>query len=102
MVQADTLRLDSYNPAAQEIVSRKFTQFSDILQSTGIGYVNEIPAKMARGDSWIFKPDGNVRMRKEYFNPYKLETANTTTDVNGNYSAFPEFGEYDDLIRKDR
>lgn len=58
--------------------------------------------KVVQGDSWIFKPDGKVHMRKEYFNPHRLETADTTTDVESNYSLFPEFGEYDDLIRKDR
>jgi hypothetical protein len=54
------------------------------------------------GSSFMFKPDGKVHMRKEYFNPHKLETADTTADVSGNYTPFPEFGEYDDLIRKDR
>lgn len=38
-------RLDSYSPAAGEIVSRKFTQFADIQPRTALGYVNEIPAK---------------------------------------------------------
>jgi hypothetical protein len=43
-----------------------------------------------------------VHMRKEYFNPHRLETADKTANVSGNYSPFPEFGEYDDLIRKAR
>lgn len=38
-------RLDSYNPVTGEIVSRKFTQFSEIQEQTGINYVNELPAK---------------------------------------------------------
>jgi uncharacterized Zn-binding protein involved in type VI secretion len=38
-------RLDSYNPATGEIVSRKFTQLSEIQEKTAIGYVNEIGAK---------------------------------------------------------
>ncbi|WEF34265.1 PAAR domain-containing protein [Pseudoduganella chitinolytica] len=38
-------RLDSYNPIAGEIVSRKFTQLSDIQEKTAIGYINEIGAK---------------------------------------------------------
>ena len=44
-------RLDSYNPTAEEIVSRKFTQFADIQESTGIGYVNEIPSKYSVGST---------------------------------------------------
>ena len=42
-------RLDSYNPDLGEIVSRKFTQLSDVQESTAIGYVNEIPAKYPVG-----------------------------------------------------
>jgi len=38
-------RLDSYNPSTGEIVSRKFTQVSEIQEKTAIGYVNEIGAK---------------------------------------------------------
>ena len=45
----DYVRLDSYNPQAGEIVSRKFTQLSDIKPSTGISYVNEIGNKYAPG-----------------------------------------------------
>jgi hypothetical protein len=42
-------RLDSYNPFAGEIVSRKLTQFSAIQPQTGINYVNEVAAKYAPG-----------------------------------------------------
>ena len=42
-------RLDSYNPAAGEIVSRKFTQFSDIQPQTALSYINEIPAQYPVG-----------------------------------------------------
>ena len=38
-------RLDSYNPSAGEIVSRKFTQLSDVQPQTAFSYINEIPAK---------------------------------------------------------
>lgn len=38
-------RLDSYGPAAGEIVSRKFTQLSDVQESTAVRYINEISAK---------------------------------------------------------
>jgi hypothetical protein len=42
-------RLDSYNDRAGEIVSRKFTQFSEITERTGIDYVNEMAAKYPVG-----------------------------------------------------
>ncbi|VWD13659.1 Rhs family protein [Burkholderia lata] len=38
-------RLDSYNPSLGEIVSRKFTQLSDIKTQTAVSYINEIPVK---------------------------------------------------------
>ncbi|WP_139206065.1 hypothetical protein [Luteibacter sp. 329MFSha] len=38
-------RLDSYDPAAGEIVSRKFTQLSDVQENTAVRYINEISAK---------------------------------------------------------
>jgi len=42
-------RLDSYNPRTGEIVSRKFTQFGDIQESTGLSYLNELAKKYAPG-----------------------------------------------------
>jgi hypothetical protein len=42
-------RLDSYSPAAGEIVSRKFTQFADMQPQTALGCINEIYAKYPVG-----------------------------------------------------
>lgn len=42
-------RVDSYNPATREIISRKFTQFSQIQESTGIGYIKEAVSKYSPG-----------------------------------------------------
>jgi hypothetical protein len=42
-------KLDSYNPATDEIVSRKFTQLADINIKTALWDVNEIPQKYAPG-----------------------------------------------------
>ncbi|WP_159675137.1 hypothetical protein [Andreprevotia sp. IGB-42] len=38
-------RLDSYNPTAGEIVSRNFTQLSEVQEQTAVGYINELIAK---------------------------------------------------------
>lgn len=37
--------LDSYNPAAGEIVSRKWTQLSDVTEETAVRYLNELANK---------------------------------------------------------
>jgi hypothetical protein len=58
--------------------------------------------KVARGESHIFNPNGQVHTRRAFYDPYRLEQSNTVTDVSGNYSDWPEFGEYEDLIRLDR
>jgi hypothetical protein len=42
-------RLDSYNPATGEIVSRKFTQLSTVSEQTAIRYVNELSSKYPAG-----------------------------------------------------
>lgn len=45
------VRLDSYDPQAGEIVSRKFTQFSEIQESTGVNYVSELANKYPPGST---------------------------------------------------
>ena len=55
------VRLDSYNPAAGEIVSRKYTQFSQIQTTTGIKYVNELSSKYPPGATIANVPsNGNL------------------------------------------
>ncbi|WP_369049321.1 hypothetical protein [Tenacibaculum sp. UWU-22] len=46
------VRLDSYKPG-QEIVSRKYTQFSDIQESTGVKYIQELYNKYPKGKAVI-------------------------------------------------
>ncbi len=58
--------------------------------------------KIASGISYIFKQDGTVQMRREFFSPYRLEVSTTSSDVSANYSLMPEFGEYDDFIKIER
>jgi hypothetical protein len=45
------VRLDSYNPDLDEIVSRKYTQLADIKLSTAKGYIDELVLKY---------PDGSI------------------------------------------
>lgn len=42
-------RVDSYNPTTGEIVSRKYTQLSDITEATALKYVNEVVDKYPSG-----------------------------------------------------
>jgi hypothetical protein len=54
------------------------------------------------GTSYIFNPIGTVKTQKQHFKPHSVEMAESSIDVSGNYSSWPEFGEYDELIRVDR
>jgi len=59
--------------------------------------------KVAKGTSYIFKADGTVHVRDESFVPVHLTTTSQrVADISGNYSKFPDFGRYDDLIRVER
>ena len=42
-------RVDSYNPATGEIVSRKFTQFADVTEATATNYIREAVNKYPAG-----------------------------------------------------
>jgi filamentous hemagglutinin len=66
-------RLDSYNPTAGEIVSRKFTQFSDIQESTAIGYINEISAKYPVGATVADVPSSGTLAGTTLQGQYVLE-----------------------------
>jgi len=66
-------RLNSYNPAAGEIVSLKYTQFSDIQESTGISYVNEIPAKYSVGSTIANVPSSGELAGDQLQGQYILE-----------------------------
>lgn len=52
--------------------------------------------------SYMFGEDGVVNIRREFFNPYRFETAASLKDMRSNYSTMPDFGCYDDLIRVER
>jgi hypothetical protein len=58
--------------------------------------------KVSLGTTYIFDPDGSLKIQKQHFNPHTAEISETTADVTGNYEKWPEFGEYDDLIKVDR
>ena len=58
--------------------------------------------KVVNGTSYMFAQDGATQIRREFFNPHRLETANSSSDVSMNYDVMPEFGEYDRLIRVER
>lgn len=58
--------------------------------------------KVASGVTYTFDQNGVVQIRREFFNPHRVETATSSFDPAANFSEWPEFGEYDDLIRVER
>lgn len=58
--------------------------------------------KVASGVTYTFEPSGTVQIRREFFNPHRVETSTSSFDPVPNFAAWPVFGEYDDLIRVER
>lgn len=58
--------------------------------------------EVAGGTTYFFDTDGSIKIRRESFKPHRLETAQSKADVRANYAPFPDFGEYDELIRVER
>lgn len=58
--------------------------------------------QVANGTSYTFTRGGAAVTEREFFNPHRIESATSSTDVSGNYSLMPAFGEYDDLMRMER
>lgn len=54
------------------------------------------------GTTYFFSRDGTVKIERLTFEPHGKETSDSTVDVSPNYSSFPSFGEYGDLIRIER
>jgi len=64
---------------------------------------NEDGDKVAKGTSYGFTEDGTVRIDRETFLPeHSLEVAHTEADVSSNYAAVPQFGHYEEFMRKER
>lgn len=63
-------RLDSYNPNFGEIVSRKYTQLSEVQEKTAVAYINEIEAKYPVGATVASVPSsktlGGVTLQGQY------------------------------------
>jgi hypothetical protein len=58
---------------------------------------------VARGVSYSFEPSGTVEIRREYYRPtFKVESASSSIDVSSNYSRRAPFGEYSDLLVRER
>jgi hypothetical protein len=58
--------------------------------------------KVASGVTYTFDQTGTVQIRREFFNPHRVETSSSSVDPAPNFAVKPEFGEYDDLIRVER
>jgi len=54
------------------------------------------------GHSYIFNQDGGLIIRKRTFSPNGLEEANSSTDVSRNYEKYPDFGDYEHLLKVER
>jgi len=58
--------------------------------------------KVIGGVTYFFEQDGTLKIRRETLNPHNFEENEAIVDVRYNYSEFPGFGEYEDLIKVER
>ena len=61
------VRLDSYNPHTGEIVSRKYTQLSEVSEETAIRYLKELSDKYAPGSVIADVPSNRTGLNKGIF-----------------------------------
>jgi hypothetical protein len=54
------------------------------------------------GVSYSFSQDGTVFTVRERFSPHSVEEAESSFDVSANFEDRPEFGDYRQLLRKER
>jgi len=58
--------------------------------------------RVKAGTTYYFKPDGRVTIESEDFGSTQLVTTETKRDVEGNWERYPNFGEYESVLRIDR
>ena len=61
------VRLDSYNPHTGEILSRKYTQLSEVSEETAIRYLKELSDKYAPGSIIADVPSNRTGVNKGIF-----------------------------------
>ena len=61
------VRLDSYNPHLGEIVSRKYTQLSEVSEETAIRYLKELEEKYAPGSIIADVPSNKTGVNRDIF-----------------------------------
>lgn len=58
--------------------------------------------KVKEGTTYFFDQGGELVIRRQAFSPHSIEKAVSSFDPVNNYEAFPEFGEYLELIKVER
>jgi hypothetical protein len=58
--------------------------------------------KVKKGTTYIFKQDGSVTIISEDFPTNIRSVKETQADISGNWDSYPQFGEYQSLVRENR
>lgn len=58
--------------------------------------------QVKKGATYIFKQNGNVVTLTEEFPNGDITRRETSADISGNWENYPDFGEYDSLLRTER
>lgn len=57
---------------------------------------------ISSGTTYIFNEEGRVSIIAETFDPHFREESTSAVEIQGNYSRYPDFGEYGDLVKIER
>lgn len=91
-----------YCPATDEMVAKMQAGRVASPIHPWLQYIADID-KVIEGTSLIFRPDGRAARQYEHFaEPYHFEETEFKADVANHWEKFPEFGQYDQLLKKDR
>ena len=59
-------------------------------------------SQIVGGTTYVFKPDGNMIIKKENFNKKLTEVSELNVDISANWDTYPKFGQYVQLIKIER
>jgi hypothetical protein len=89
---------------------REYLNYIFVEQMNGLLFLNEVKYTEFEGNTdnilkntyYWFTPDGNVKIGKSKPPFQKVEVIEKKVDVSRNWEKKPEFGKYENLIKKDR
>lgn len=104
-VSGDFVGVTFFDDLLRESLSYQFQETEPGKLFLSMATYREFPSdtnNASSGTSYIFKQNGDVSIRKQSISSKSIEESKSTADVSGNYEQYPEFGQYEGLLRTER